>query len=105
MNPLSKIRIILILFTVFLGKAYSIPNFINFEEKNKSLSFLPGKSINLGLDLKGGSYLLLKAEMDVVFSEKLEALKSDIRASLRKAKIGYKKPGCYNKCGYDYIGY
>ena len=91
MNPLSKIRIILILFTIFLGIVYSIPNFINLEGKNKSFNFLPGKSINLGLDLKGGSYLLLKAEMDVVFSEKLEALKSDIRASLRKAKIGYKK--------------
>ena len=91
MNHLSKIRIILILFTVFLGIVYSIPNFINLEGKNKSFNFLPGKSINLGLDLKGGSYLLLKAEMDVVFSEKLEALKSDIRSSLRKAKIGYKK--------------
>ena len=52
---------------------------------------MPGKSINLGLDLKGGSYLLLKADMDIVFSEKLETLLSDIRSALRKSKIGYKK--------------
>ena len=49
------------------------------------------KKINLGLDLKGGSYLLLQADMKIVFEEKLEGLLSDIRYSLRKSKIGYKK--------------
>ena len=34
---------------------------------------------------------LLKAEMDVVFAEKLETLKSDLRVRLRKNNIGYKK--------------
>ena len=91
MNNLSKIRAAFLLFLVFLGIAYAIPNFFNSSVKNTSFSFLPGKSINLGLDLKGGSYLLLKADMDIVFSEKLEILLSDIRSSLRKSKIGYKK--------------
>ena len=91
MNNLSKIRVASVLFLVFLGIAYAIPNFINNSIKNNSLNFLPGKSINLGLDLKGGSYLLLKADMDIVFSEKLETLLSDVRSALRKSKIGYKK--------------
>ena len=91
MNNLSKIRAAFLLFLVFLGIAYAIPNFLNSSVKNTSFSFLPGKSINLGLDLKGGSYLLLKADMDIVFSEKLEILLSDIRSGLRKSKIGYKK--------------
>ena len=91
MNNLSKIRAAFLLFLVFLGIAYAIPNFFNSSVKNTSFSFLPGKSINLGLDLKGGSYLLLKADMDIVFSEKLEILLSDIRSALRKSKIGYKK--------------
>ena len=91
MNNLSKIRAAILLFLVFLGIAYAIPNFLNSSVKNTSFSFLPGKSINLGLDLKGGSYLLLKADMDIVFSEKLEILLSDIRSALRKSKIGYKK--------------
>ena len=59
-------------------------------------NFLPGKKINLGLDLQGGSYLLLKADMDVVFAEKLDSLLSDIRSSLRKSKIGYKKLSIQN---------
>ncbi|MDC1023019.1 protein translocase subunit SecD [Alphaproteobacteria bacterium] len=91
MNNLSKIRVSFVLLLVFIGFAYAIPNFINPSTKNNSLSFLPGKSINLGLDLKGGSYLLLKADMDIVFSEKLETLLSDVRSELRKSKVGYKK--------------
>jgi preprotein translocase subunit SecD len=91
MKSLSKIRIILILFSVFLGLLYAAPNFFSSSVQNNSFNFLPGKKINLGLDLKGGSYLLLKADMEVVFAEKLESLTSDIRSTLRKAKIGYKK--------------
>ena len=91
MNNLSKIRVSFVLLLVFLGIAYAIPNFINTSFKSNSLNFLPGKSINLGLDLKGGSYLLLKADMDIVFSEKLETLLSDVRSALRKSKVGYKQ--------------
>ena len=91
MNNLSKIRISFVLLLVFLGIAYAIPNFINTSIKSSSLNFLPGKTINLGLDLKGGSYLLLKADMDIVFLEKLETLLSDVRSALRKSKVGYKQ--------------
>merc|ERR1711907_358228 len=79
-----------------MGIVYALPNFFNTTKKNQSLNFLPGKKINLGLDLKGGSYLLLKADMDVVFAEKLESLLSDVRSSLRKSKIGYKKLSIQN---------
>jgi len=90
MKNISKIKSLLILISVLMGLVYAMPNFINFGSKNVSYSFLPGKKINLGLDLKGGSYLLLQADMKIVFEEKLEGLLSDIRYSLRKSKIGYK---------------
>ena len=80
MKNLSKIRLILIIASVIIGVVYALPNFFNTSQKVQSLNFLPGKKINLGLDLKGGSYLLLKADMDVVFAEKLETLLSDIRS-------------------------
>lgn len=91
MKNLSKIKSFLILMSVFAGIVYAMPNFLSTSNNNVSYSFLPGKKINLGLDLKGGSYLLLKADMEVVFEEKLQGLLSDIRYSLRKSKIGYKK--------------
>ncbi|MDB0048697.1 protein translocase subunit SecD [Alphaproteobacteria bacterium] len=97
MNNLSKIRVSSVLLLVFLGIAYAIPNFMNTSFKSNFLNFLPGKSINLGLDLKGGSYLLLKADMDIVFSEKLETLLSDVRSALRKSKVGYKQLRVDNK--------
>ena len=91
MKNSSKIKSFLILMSVLLGVVYAMPNFISISNNYVSYSFLPGKKINLGLDLKGGSYLLLKADMEVVFEEKLQGLLSDIRYSLRKSKIGYKK--------------
>jgi preprotein translocase subunit SecD len=96
MKSLSKTRLMLIVASVFLGIIYAIPNFFNTSKQDQTLNFMPGKKINLGLDLKGGSYLLLKADMDVVFAEKLESLLSDIRSSLRKSKIGYKKLSIQN---------
>ena len=68
MKSFSKIRLILLTLSVILGILYAIPNFFNTSQQVQSFNFLPGKKINLGLDLKGGSYLLLKADMDVVFN-------------------------------------
>ena len=96
MKSLSKIRLILIITSVIIGIVYALPNFFNTSQQIQSFNFLPGKKINLGLDLQGGSYLLLKADMDVVFAEKLDSLLSDIRSSLRKSKIGYKKLSIQN---------
>ena len=57
MNSLSRIRLILIVASVIIGVMYAMPNFFNTSKQNQSFNFLPGKKINLGLDLKGGSYL------------------------------------------------
>ena len=45
--------------------------------------------MSLGLDLQGGSYLLLEAQLDQVQKDKTEAMIGDIRAAFRKAHIGY----------------
>ena len=74
MKNLSKIRLILLIASIITGIVYALPNFFNTSQQVQSFNFLPGKKINLGLDLQGGSYLLLKAEMDVVFAEKLDSL-------------------------------
>ena len=96
MKSLSKLRLILIITSVVIGIVYALPNFFNTSQQIQSFKLLPGKKINLGLDLQSGSYLLLKADMDVVFAEKLDSLLSDIRSSLRKSKIGYKKLSIQN---------
>ncbi len=52
-------------------------------------SFLPVQTVNLGLDLRGGSHLLLEVDADAVIEEKLQVFLEQARGDLRKAKIGY----------------
>ncbi|MGB1963836.1 MAG: protein translocase subunit SecD [Candidatus Puniceispirillales bacterium] len=44
--------------------------------------------INLGLDLQGGSYLLLEVDMDSVVQERMDNLAENIRINLRNKRIG-----------------
>ena len=74
----------LVILIVFLaGLLYALPNIV-------SLPFLPGKSINLGLDLRGGSHLLLRADINAVVSERLSDIAEGIRISLREEKVKFK---------------
>jgi protein-export membrane protein SecD len=69
----SKLRIIsILLFTITLS-FFTVSNFIKLEN-----SFLQ-KKINLGLDLQGGSYLLLEIDNEPVIKQKLQSKLLDIR--------------------------
>jgi len=52
-------------------------------------SGLPTQSVNLGLDLRGGSHLLLEVDTSAFLEEKMQALVDQTRGELRTAKIGY----------------
>ena len=65
---------------VFLGIIFSIPSII--YEDNSENWFLKNK-INLGLDLQGGSYLLLEVQLDVLYKEELENFSDSIRLIAR----------------------
>ena len=56
---------------------------------DNSAGFLPGKQINLGLDLQGGSHLLLRVDIDAVRKERLENLSERIRREFRSKKIRF----------------
>ena len=69
-----------------LGIIYALPNLIS---NDKSAAFLPGKKINLGLDLQGCSHLLLRVDIDAVRKERLENLGETIRRNFRSKKIRF----------------
>jgi protein-export membrane protein SecD len=71
------------------GLLIALPNALPDSFISRMPSFLPKDTVTLGLDLQGGSYLLLEVGMDQVEKDRLEQLTSDIRAGLRKAHIGY----------------
>ena len=48
-------------------------------------SYLPAPRINLGLDLAGGSHLLLEANPDQVVSQRLEGMEESVRTHIRQS--------------------
>jgi preprotein translocase subunit SecD len=76
-------------FILFAGLLIALPNALPDSAVARMPSWLPRDTVTLGLDLQGGSYLLLEVELDQVHKDRLEQLMSDIRAGLRKARIGY----------------
>ena len=62
--PLWKSLLVFVVIT--LGVVFAIPSII--YEENSDNWFLNNK-INLGLDLQGGSYLLLEVQLDVLYKE------------------------------------
>ena len=86
----------LVIIVCALGVLYAGPNFLS-DEAAQSIEqslpdYWPGKKINLGLDLRGGSYLLLEVQGDVVIEERLENTVDAVRRALREARVGYKPP-------------
>jgi preprotein translocase subunit SecD len=77
-------KIVLVLFVCFGAILLALPNVL------PSTWMKDSKKVNLGLDLQGGSYLLLEVGFDSYMKEHLDAALDDARLRLRKAKIGYK---------------
>ena len=72
-----------------LGLLYAVPNFIDAPEEGGLASILPGQSVNLGLDLQGGSYLLLKVDMEKVERGRLSDIAENLRSYLRSQRAGF----------------
>ncbi|MDE2602330.1 MAG: protein translocase subunit SecD, partial [Bradyrhizobium sp.] len=66
----------------------AVPNFFS-EARVKTWPAWAQRRMVLGLDLQGGSYLLLEADSNYIKKEKLDQVRDDVRRSLREAKIGY----------------
>ena len=80
----SKLKIFSVTFVVILGILFFLPNLFN-----SNLSFLPKKKIVLGLDLQGGSYLLLEVNSKPLFKDKLESKSFELKKKLRLERINY----------------
>lgn len=81
----SKFKIFAILTVALLSIYFSLPTLLGSKADN--LGFLPDKKVNLGLDLRGGSYLLLEVNFNEYLKEQLESLRGDIRAAFRGKEV------------------
>jgi len=85
----SRWKVTLILAVLVLGCIFALPNLLPARIDDKIPGFLPHQRISLGLDLQGGSHLLLAADIDSVVRERLTSVVDGIRSELRKVNIGY----------------
>ncbi len=70
---------------------FAVPNLFTQKSLESTYpSWLPSQQINLGLDLQGGSHLLLEVQVEQVISERIESLVDDTRIGLRGKRIGYR---------------
>ena len=84
MDFISKLKIIsVIIFTIILSY-FSISNFTKFDDS------IFNRNINLGLDLQGGSYLLLEIDNSPVIEQKLQNKLIQIKKFLKDKNILYK---------------
>ena len=81
----SKIKITIIYLIITFLSFFSILNFIDIK-KNSLLD----KNINLGLDLQGGSYLLLEVDSTPLVNQNLQQKVLNLRKFLKKNMIKYK---------------
>src|SRR5580765_6117005 len=77
-----------IVLTAFIVCLFAVPNFLP-EKMVQSWPKWAQRHIVLGLDLQGGSHILLEVDSAAVRKEMLQALLDDVRRVLRDARIGY----------------
>ncbi|THF58232.1 protein translocase subunit SecDF [Ollibium composti] len=74
---------------VLLGLLFAAPNLFSQSVLDKLPDWLPKKQMTLGLDLQGGSHILLKIDQNDLIKDRLNTSRDEIRTLLRDAKIGY----------------
>ncbi|MGE0257896.1 MAG: protein translocase subunit SecD [Alphaproteobacteria bacterium] len=82
-------KIILICAICAAGVILSIPNLFTEQQLANLPSWLPHRQVALGLDLRGGSYLLLEVDVAAAERERLNSVEESVRNALRDAKVGY----------------
>ena len=82
-------KITVILAVCLLGFLSALPNFLPEDRLKDIPGWLPSRQVSLGLDLQGGSHMLLEVGVQTVIDERLDTLQDDVRIALRRERIGY----------------
>jgi len=88
---ISPIKALSILLTAFFVCLFAVPNFISKSAIDNWPTWARNQVV-LGLDLRGGSHLLLEVDDRDVRGQKLQGLQDDVRRVLRDARIQLVSP-------------
>src|SRR2546421_4670257 len=84
----TRWKALAIVLTALIICLCAVPNFFP-EATVKTWPKWAQRHLVLGLDLQGGSHILLEVDSNSVKKDKLEQVRDDVRRALREAKIGY----------------
>lgn len=83
MLHVARWRVLATIIVSLIGMIYALPNVLPASVRAAMPSWMPSKTINLGLDLQGGSYLMFEVESAAVFKARLETVADDLSRELR----------------------
>ncbi|MGH1406052.1 MAG: protein translocase subunit SecD [Rhodomicrobiaceae bacterium] len=76
-----------------LGVFCAAPNLIPEKDLAKYPQFVQNLRLNLGLDLRGGSHLLLQMDKDLLIEKQIKILRGNVRTALRGKREGTARTG------------
>ena len=79
-----------ILLTVLVALVYAVPTALPPAAQQWMSTYLGAKPVTLGLDLQGGSNVVMEIDNADLQKKLLDQATADIRTTLREAKVGYK---------------
>ena len=82
MIQLSRWKIILVVASAIIGCLLAYPNLLSPAQREALPGWLPKNALNLGLDLQGGSYLLLEVDVPAMREKRVTNLIEDVRVTL-----------------------
>ena len=92
----SRTKIVATLAVILIGLSLAVPSFFSAEQRKGFMASLPGwfpswivpqRAIVLGLDLQGGSQILLEIDQTDLIRSQTTGLRDDVRRTLREANV------------------
>ncbi len=92
MIQVTRWKIIVVTLAVLFGIVFTLPNLLTPQQLKALPAWAPHATLNLGLDLQGGSYLMYEVDTKALKKERLTALVEDVRKKLADEQIGAAEP-------------
>ncbi|WP_378947231.1 protein translocase subunit SecD [Mesorhizobium sp. ANAO-SY3R2] len=82
-------RWVVVTYTIIIlaGIIAALPNILTHQQLAALPDWFPKKQVTLGLDLQGGSHLVLEVDAKSLKADRLRSLLDDVRGTLRKERI------------------
>lgn len=93
MLNVARWRVILVIVVTLLGIVFAAPNLLPDRVRESLPGFLPRGTLNLGLDLQGGSQLLLEVDVATLRHQQLDNYADQMASALREAEPAIRYTG------------